>query len=261
MLWLPCTRHWKMIRAMAGGILNSVLEFLAPRHCVVCGKRLMADEKSVCSSCLLDLNLSEYASGSEGNGLERTFWQRLPIVRAAAFMTYDRQEGQHAVVLDLKYHNNPEIGNHLGKLMSLELKERGFFSGVDVIIPMPIPTAKRVWRGYNQSEQLARGISQATGLPVDIGAIRRRPYKTSQTRLTAVERTANVKDSFYLSRGAADRLKGRHLLLVDDVITTTSTVQECGRTLCQIPDIRISVLSLAVSKKLINNIRNANPAE
>ena len=242
-------------------ILHTLLEFVAPRHCAVCGKRLMADERVLCVACLLDLHISEYASGKEGNTLERTFWQSLPIVRAASFMTYDRNNSQRSVVLDLKYHNHPGIGLHIGQLMSKQLKSNDFFDGVDMIIPVPIPTGKRLRRGYNQSEKLAQGISKATGIPVNMRAIIRLPYKTSQTHLTAAERQENVKDSFRLRRGSTDALRGKHLLIVDDVITTGATVQECGRVLCQIPDISISVLSLAVSSNLIRNIRRANPVQ
>lgn len=247
-----------------------LLDFIAPRHCAVCGMRLQTAEKTVCMSCLLDLNVSEYCGGESGNSLERTLWQQLPIRRAAAFMTYDHDDAQHEMVLHLKYHNQPRIGYHIGKLMSRQLTESHFFDGVDMIVPVPIPYARKAQRGYNQSEQLALGVSKATGIPVNTHIIKRRPYRTSQTRLTAASRQQNIKGSFVL--GTARRLpllksrdlralRGKHFLIVDDVITTTATVQECGRTLCQIPGVSVSVLSMAVSRNLINNIRRANPQD
>lgn len=245
-----------------------LLDFIAPRHCAVCGRRLQSTEKSLCVSCLLDLNISEYFSGESGNRLERTMWQRLPLERAAAFMTYDHDDAQHEMVLNLKYHNQPRIGYHIGKLMSRQLIERRFFEGVDMIVPVPIPYGNRVRRGYNQSEQLALGISEATGIGVNTHVIRRRPYNSSQTHLTAAQRQENVRGSFvlntsrhlpFLRRRDPMALRGKHILVVDDVITSTATMQECGKTLCQIPDIRLSVLSMAVSRNLINNIRKGNP--
>ncbi len=247
-----------------------LLDFIAPRHCAVCGRRLQTSEKTLCVSCLLDLDISEYFSGESSNKLERTLWQRLPIKRAAAFMTYDHTDAQHAIVLNLKYHGQASIGYHIGKLMSHQLAERHFFDGIDMIVPVPIPYAKKLQRGYNQSEQLALGISHATGIPVNTHVIRRKPYGPSQTQLTPAQRQQNVKGSFELNtslrlpffkRRDPLALRGKHFLIVDDVITSTATMQECGKTLCQIPDISVSVLSMAVSRNLINNIRRANPED
>ena len=245
-----------------------LLDFIAPRHCAVCGRRLQSAEKTLCVSCLLDLNLSEYYSGESGNKLERTMWQRLPLERAAAFMTYDHSDAQHEMVLHLKYHNQTRIGYHVGKLMGRQLIERHFFDGINIIVPVPIPRGKRVQRGYNQSEQLALGISQVTGIPIDTHVVKRLPYKTSQTRLSAAQRQENVKGTFllntarhlpFLKRRNPLALRGKHILIVDDVITSTATMQECGKTLSQIPDITLSILSMAVSRNLISNIRKGNP--
>ena len=240
-------------------LLQALLDFIAPRHCSVCGKRLAAGEKALCLDCLLHINVSDFALGEAGNVLERTFWGKAPIIRAAAFMIYDNHSPQRNLVLDLKYHNRPRAGFHLGLLLSRRLIDNRFFDGIDLIVPIPIPTLKHLHRGYNQSEQLAAGISKATGIGVNTKIIRRRPYRTSQTRLSAVERTKNVRDTFFLHR--ADNLQGKHLLIVDDVITTTATVRECARTLAAIPNVKISVLALAVSKNLIANIRKSNPEE
>ena len=247
-----------------------VLDFIAPRHCAVCGRRLQSAEKTLCVSCLLDLNVSDYFSGGSGNRLERTMWHRLPIERAAAFMTYDHEDAQHDMVLHMKYHHQPRIGYHVGRLMSRQLVECHFFEGIDVIVPVPIPRDKRMQRGYNQSEQLALGISRVTGIPIDTHVIRRLPYKISQTQLSAAQRQENVKGTFllntarrlpFLQRRNPLALRGKHILIVDDVITSTATVRECGKTLSQIPDITLSVLSMAVSRNLINNIRKGNPEE
>ena len=240
-------------------ILNTLLDFIAPRFCSVCGKRLMQSEKVVCTNCLLDLNVSEYYNAAEGNTLERTMWQVLPIQRAAAFLTYERNSEQRNIVLDLKYHNQPRIGYHLGMLMASQLKEKGFFDSIDIIIPIPIPRNRKIYRGYNQSEQLAIGISKTIGLPINTKAIKRLPYETSQTHLTATERGENVKDTFMLRKNRAAALQNKHILLIDDVITTTATIRACGQILSDIPGIKISVLSLAVSKNLISNIRKSNP--
>ena len=114
-------------------------------------------------------------------------------------------------------------------------------------------------RGYNQSLELAKGISKHTHIPINTKSITRKHYSTSQTRLTPSERQENVKGTFILK--SYKNLINKHVLIVDDVITSTATILSCTQVLNTIPGIKISVLSLAVSRKLISNIRNNNPLE
>ena len=182
----------------------------------------------------------------------------MPIERAAAFLVYDRDNSQRQIVLDLKYHNRPKLGQHMAPLMVQGLSNTHFFDNIDIILPIPISKRRQMRRGYNQSLELAKGISRITGLPIDTHSVRRRHYTMSQTKLTPSERVANVEHTFVLR---PNNLQGKHVLLVDDVITSTATIMSCAKVLCDIPDIKISVLSLAVSRKLIANIRNNNPQD
>ena len=182
----------------------------------------------------------------------------MPIERAAAFLVYDRDNSQRQIVLDLKYHNRPKLGQHMAPLMVQGLSNTHFFDNIDIILPIPISKRRQMRRGYNQSLELAKGISRITGLPIDTHSVRRRHYTMSQTKLTPSERVANVEHTFVLR---PNNLQGKHVLLVDDVITSTATIMACAKVLCDIPDIKISVLSLAVSRKLIANIRNNNPQD
>lgn len=237
-------------------LLLSLLDFLLPRHCSVCGKRLSVGEKGVCMQCLLELQLTEYHDAKPGNKLERVFWLKLPIHRAGAFMVYDHDSTQRNIVLDLKYHNHPMIGYHLGKMMCRELQNTNFFDHIDVIIPMPIAPDHRRKRGYNQAEMLAKGINEMTGIPINTRTLKRKNYATTQTRLTALERIKNVKDSFYLGNNRS--LANKHILIVEDVITTGATILACCRTLMQMPGVSFSILSLSVSNNLLKNIKHAN---
>ena len=238
--------------------LQDIMEFLLPRHCSICGRRLHKQEKGICTGCLLELNVSEFADGCPGNTLERTLWLRVPIERAAAFLVYDHDNSQRRIVLDLKYHNRPRLGSHMAPLMVQNLNATNFFETVDVIIPVPIPRRRRMKRGYNQSLELAKGISRLTGITVDTRSVTRRYYGVSQTKLSPSERAAHVEDSFVLH---GNSLEGKHVLIVDDVITTTATVMACAKALSGIAGVRISIASLAVSRNLLNNIRSNNPQE
>lgn len=240
-------------------VINQITDFLFPRHCSVCGRRLNIGEKGICSGCLLDLRPSEFADGHEGNVLERTLWLRTPIQRAGAFLLYDRDNSQRKIVLDLKYHNRSRLGYHIAPLMIEQLKETNFFETIDLILPIPISKRRQMQRGYNQSLELAKGISKHTHIPINTKSITRKHYSTSQTRLTPSERQENVKGTFILK--SYKNLINKHVLIVDDVITSTATILSCTQVLNTIPGIKISVLSLAVSRKLISNIRNNNPLE
>lgn len=239
--------------------LKSLFDFVAPRQCSVCGARLHTGQGSLCTNCLIDLQFSKYSDGKPGNELERALWLKFPVRRAAAFLTYDRENSQRELILDLKYHNRPKIGQNIAPLFVNSLQKSDFFEGIDLIIPIPIPTKRRINRGYNQSEQLAIGINKQTGIPIRTNAIKRKNYKTSQTHLSATERQKNVQDTFILDK--TSNLEGKHLLIVDDVITTTATIQNCAKCLCQIPGVSISILSLGVSKNLIRNIKRSNPQQ
>lgn len=240
-------------------LLSTIIDLLAPRFCSVCGKRLKAGEKGLCIDCLMELQLSPYCDGKAGNALERLFWQGLPIQRAAALMVHDTDSMQRRLVLDMKFRNMPKTGFYFGQIMARQLMGTDFFDGVDVIVPVPIPIMRMLKRGYNQSEQLALGISDVTGIPIDTRSVRRKNYKTHQARLSIAERADNVKGSFILAK--PENLEGRHVLMVDDVITTVRTLREMGRTLAAVPGVSLSVLALAVSKNLFRNVRAINPQE
>ena len=239
-------------------VIDDIVEFLLPRHCSICGRRLHTQEKGICAGCLLELNSSEFADGHRGNTLERTLWLRVPIERAAAFLVYDHDNSQRRIVLDLKYHNRHRLGRHMAPLMVQSLDGTGFFETIDTIIPVPISKRRQMHRGYNQSLELAKGISRLTGITLDTRSVSRRHYRTSQTRLTPAERTANVDNTFVVHHNS---LQGKHVLIVDDVITSNATIMACAKVLNNIPGIRISVLALAVSRNLMTNIKGNNPQE
>lgn len=238
-------------------IIADIINFFFPRYCSVCGKRLLKSEKSVCIDCLLELSTAEYADGHQGNTLERLFWLKMPIRRAAAFLVYDHETSQRNLILHLKYHNRPKIGLHIAPIMVDRLNQTHFFDSIDVIVPIPISRKRRIHRGYNQSEQIAKGISLHTGIPLDTHSVRRRHYRKSQTKLSLLQRQKNVEDTFVLSKNHT--LRNKHILIIDDVITTTATIRSCAAVLADIEGLSISVLSLAVSKNLLRNVKSTNP--
>ena len=227
-------------------LLHRVLDVVAPRFCVVCGRRLSVSEQVICAACNLHLPRTDFCRHPLDNVLARLFWGIIPVERAAALFYYEAGSQVANILYDLKYHNHPEIGHVMGRIMAREFQEAGFFDGIDVMVPIPLSRSREFWRGYNQSVELARGISDITGIPVAAKAIRRLRFDKSQTSMRRPERQENVEGVFQLK--AADAVSGRHVLLVDDVITTGATMTACARELLKAGNATVSLLSLGFAK-------------
>lgn len=178
--------------------------------------------------------------------MSKRFWGLLPIERAAALFFYESKSEASRVILQLKYNNHPEYGEILGKMVAREFQPQQFFDGIDALIPIPLAPNRLRQRGYNQSLEIARGVQAVTRLPIITDAVRRNTFTESQTRKTRLERNENVSDVF--ERIPETDISGKHILLVDDVVTTGATATACGQELLKAEDVRISVLSLAFAK-------------
>jgi hypothetical protein len=146
----------------------------------------------------------------------------------------------------LKYSGYKELGEVMGRYMAAELISCGFFDHVDVIVPVPLHKKKQKLRGYNQSEWIARGISSVTGIPLNAKSVIREKNTETQTRKSTFERSENVDGIFKLCDVAC--FQGKHVLIIDDVLTTGSTTVACASTLFEVEGVRISVLTLAVAE-------------
>ena len=227
--------------------LRRFLDFLCPRHCVVCGRTLSPSEQSLCGVCLLHLPRTTFQFTPCENDVAQLFWGQLPVERAAALFFYEPHSETAQLLYQLKYNQRPDIGEDLGRVMAKEMQLAHFFDGIDVLVPVPLSRKRRRQRGYNQSEMLARGISDVTRLPIDTRSVCRDHFHKSQTFLTRLERRENVEGIFRLRHPKC--LEGRHVLLIDDVCTTGATLIACGEALRHVPGIRISVLTLAYTKR------------
>jgi len=223
------------------------LDFVSPRLCVVCGRRLAPTERSLCSVCVMHLPRTLYQFEPDSNPMAKLFWYLTPVERAAALMFYEPHAEMARMVYQLKYANRPDIGEDLGRLMANEMHYARFFEGIDALVPVPLSRKRMRQRGYNQSEMLARGISDITRLPVITRAVGRKHFRQSQTHLSRYERQENVADMFFLVDGSL--LQHKHVLLIDDICTTGSTLMACINAIKPVEGIRISVLTLGFTKK------------
>jgi len=224
---------------------TKLLDLVSPRCCVSCGRRLSAEESVLCPSCRLHLPLTDFVLQPFDNQMARMFWGKMPVEKVASYFFYEPKTVSADVVHALKYHGRDDVAEALGCMVARRFARYDFFSGIDVIVPVPL-TRRRLWqRGYNQSLSVARGISSVTGVPIE-QALKRTRFAGSQTRLRAEERQSNVEGAFRLRR--AEAVRGRHVLLVDDVVTTGATMLACGHELLRAEGVKISILSLGLTR-------------
>lgn len=225
---------------------HRLFDLIAPRLCVVCRRRLSPTEKVLCAVCNLHLPRTGFQSSPTDNPMARLFWGIIPVERVAALFFYEAGSRTSNILYDLKYHDRPEIGREMGRLMAREFMEAGFFEGIDLIVPLPLARKRQRQRGYNQSMELARGISQMTGLPICNEVVRRTHFEKSQTQMRHWERQENVANVFKVRDLSA--VSGRHVLLVDDVVTTGATMVACAREILKAEGVSVSLLSLGFTK-------------
>lgn len=227
-------------------LLKHITNAVYPELCTVCGRKLLNGENVLCLHCRLDIPTVSIPDFTF-NEIHRRLAPAPPVDKAVAWFRYTRKDPYVKLIHAAKYSGRPVIFETLGAEMAKDASARRFFDDIDVIQPVPIHWVKRMKRGYNQTEWLARGISQATGIPVcDALCVKR--WHASQTHRTRTERWLNARDSYSVADAA--ELTGKHLLLVDDVITTGATLKACAQTLYNnVNGLKLSILTLAITEE------------
>jgi ComF family protein len=219
-----------------------------PPLCPACGRVMAGGEGFLCTACQWEMPLTGYENQAD-NPVVRRFWGLVPVRNATAFLWFTDGSGFRRVVHAFKYGGRWALARDLGRWFGRVLADTDAYAGVDVIVPVPLHYRKILKRGYNQSEYIARGVAAAMERPVETRAVVRRVNNPSQTRTRAIhERWENVEDIFDVRR--AGRLAGKHILLVDDVMTTGATVGSCAEAIvAAVPGCRVSIAVLYASKQ------------
>lgn len=179
--------------------------------------------------------------------MAKLFWGQIKIEKAAALFFYEPHSEMSRIILSLKYNNHPETGELMGRMLAEEIKKDDFFNNIDVIIPIPLTKKRQRTRGYNQSMEIARGINEIAQIKIIDKAVVRKSFKGSQTKMNRWQRQDNVKDVFEL--GKEYDLNNKHILIIDDVVTTGSTIIACANKIAEhYKNVKFSVLSLGFTK-------------
>jgi len=223
---------------------DDFISLLFPRLCYGCGNYLMRNEKLICTECYIQIPRTNFHLKPD-NPVSQLFWGRCLIEQAAAFSFYTRDSRIRKLIHQLKYKGIREVGPELGRIYARILKSSGFLNDIDLIIPVPLHPSKKRQRGFNQSDLISLGISEVSGIPMESGLLVRKTVTKTQTRKTRYDRWTNVEDIFRVTDQI--RIRNRHLLLVDDVITTGSTLEACASELLKVENVKVSVAALAFS--------------
>ena len=220
--------------------ISDLIDLIFPRTCLVCGELLSPQEKDFCINCLSTLPKIEKIRLDD---IEKSFWGKVEIERATSFMYYHKNSPYNNLIHRLKYKNRPDTGDRLAFLAAKEIAESGFFDDIDAIVPLPLSKRKMRQRGYNQCDYIAKGLSRATGIPVIKNAVKRLKSNETQTHKSRDERWQNVEGIFALSD--ATLLEGKHILLIDDILTTGATLASCAKSIQEGCQCKISIFTLA----------------
>lgn len=223
--------------------LSECLDLFFPHYCAGCGVSLRQFQKALCISCLTRLPRTGMHDHPD-NRLERLLWGRVSYTTASAFLRMPKNGEVHHMIHELKYKSNQSIGMELGYLFGTELKESQRMSHFDYVIPVPLHPKRLKERGYNQCDPIVQGVAEAMGTYALADNLVRGVYNTSQTRMSRYNRWRNVEAIFQLRH--PQQLVDTHVLLVDDVITTGSTIEACAKVLSEVSNIRISIASIAI---------------
>ena len=225
-------------------MLSDFLNLFYPSLCKACGKPLLKNEQVICTHCHYHLPHTGYHT-SPDNPVYKLFWGRTNILFAAAFLHFRKGGRVQQLLHQLKYNNCPEIGERLGQLYAFQLERQSCFAPIDVIIPVPLHKNKEKLRGYNQSELFASGLATGLGREVNTVSLLRETATETQTKKSRFARYLNTKEVFAVHEPG--KIAGKHVLLVDDVVTTGSTLEACVNVLNRDNLCKVSVATIAAA--------------
>jgi ComF family protein len=226
-------------------MFTSLINLFYPRICAGCEVFLLEDEKVICTRCRHEIPLTNHLFIPNNEAFNK-FYGKIPVEFAAALFFFYKEGIVQEMIHKLKYKGHEEIGTAIGIWFAAELKKFEPLKNVSCIIPVPLHTKKLSERGYNQVTSFGKALSENLNIPYNEKVLIRNLYTKTQTKKDLLGRTELAKNLFDITDAIS--LNGNHILLIDDVITTGSTLEKCCKALMKIPDVKVSVLCMAMSR-------------
>lgn len=254
-----------MMRNVILSLRSALLSVFCPKTCAQCGRYLETQgegqevngERELCDACIAKLPRTEQGEIAQ-NDTEMTLVGRtsdivgakkaMHLDRAAAYLFYEKDHPIQGTIFRMKYNDRPMVGFELGRQAAIEMQYTGFWDGIDVIIPIPLHPRRMRERGYNQSEYIARGISSVTGIAIDTTHVTRVKNTAQQAKMKAkdAQRKENVADAFAVNH--PEQLYRKHILVVDDLVTTGETMRSCLKAMKAFRGATFSVFALCKAR-------------
>lgn len=237
-----------LIATLREEIINPVVDLFMPRLCSACGEELGRGQHYICTSCRLDIPLTQFWLERENPMVERVRALRPEIEHASALIFFIQSSQWREIIHRLKYQSEYRHALLFGRWLGVELRQSPLYNSVDCVVAVPLHPLRHIWRGYNQADYLANGVAKSMGVKHIRGAIRRTRHNKPQASMPRDNRWDNANELFEVTHPEA--LEGRTILLVDDVFTTGATILSCAETILDtIPNCTILISTLAVSNK------------
>jgi competence protein ComFC len=226
---------------------QDLLHVIYPNFCLICDFEMKHSPSAICPVCESELQYTHYEDYSSSSPLDELFWGRIHLEATYALLYFTEQNATRKILHQLKYKNRADLAQHMGEEIGRRILQMEVFNSVDALVPVPLHHKKEFIRGYNQAEELAKGIHSVTKFPLQTDILKRIVFTESQTKKGKLSRWENMQQKF--SYESSPKHEFKHLAIIDDVVTTGSTIETCSRIIHEAyPNAKISIISLATAK-------------
>lgn len=221
-----------------------ILHLIYPNVCLICKNELAKNDQEICFLCKEEMHFTHYEKYKEATQLDKLFWGKVKIEHSYALLNFQKGNSTQKILHEIKYKGKQQLATRMGAEIGQKLKEKELTEPIDLLIPLPLHPKKMYKRGYNQSECIAAGLGEKLKIPVDKTILKRIKHGESQTKKDKAKRWEAVNQAYVIKPELDETIK--HIAIVDDVITTGSTLESCVKTIKQThPNVKVSVISLA----------------